>query len=231
METDQSSPCELAPYTWALPDALEIPPDKLQARLDFYGNAVVLHLLGEGEISTKLVSAGDVVLALLREVPLTSGLLPKGTLWWSQTRDGPEVALWRSARVWKVALVTEPLKPPRRLALPMPGLIFICQPARPPKVFAVKKRPRSTDDEVYHAPIFNLFGDGRTCPGTHQFPENIQDIPESFFTSFFTTEAVPWGRSQRHPDSLESLWDELDGKKRYCFEDLVPCGRVKDIMR
>lgn len=216
---------------WALPECLEIPPDRLRVRLDFYEGAIVMHAVDKGVISTRMVSADDVAMALLRNVPLSSGLLPAGALWWSQTADGPAVALWRNRQVWKVALMTEAFKPPRRMALPMPGLIFICQPARPPKVYAAKKRPQKPTDTVYHAPLFNLFRDGRTCPGTHKFPENIDEIPESFFTSFFSREADIRDRSKKYPNNLLALWEELDGAKRYPLGDLVALGKVEDIMR
>ena len=218
-------------YQWALPEALDLPPDELQARLDFYQNAVVMHLVDDGVITTRMVSARDVALALLSEVPLSSGILPEGALWWSQGRDGPQVALWRGPRVWPVALMVEAFKPPRRLRIPMPGLIFVCQPARPPRVYAAKKRPARPDETVYHAPVFNLFRDGSSCPGTHQYPQDVGEIPQSFFTSFFTQEAGYTDRSRRHPKNLLGLWEELDGKERYPQGDLVPLGKVEGIMR
>ena len=219
------------PYQWALPDVLEVPPDELKCRLDFYQDAVILYLVDKGVITTRMVSARDVALALLRELPLRSGVLPEGTLWWGQGKEGVEVALWRPPKVWPVALMTEPFKPPKRFRLPMPGLIFVCSPGRPPRVYAAKKRPTHARDAIYHAPLFNLFLDGRTCPGTHKFPEKIEKIPESFFTSFFSREAQSRDRSKKYPDDLLSLWEELDGKQRYPLKDLVPFGKVEDIMK
>ena len=222
---------EPSAYQWALPESLEVPPDELKCRLDFYQDAVILYLLDKGVITTRMVSARDVALALLSEVPLRSGLLPEGALWWGQGKEGVEVAIWRSPKVWPVALVTEPFKPPRRFKLPMPGLIFVCSPGRPPRVYAAKKRPTTPRDAIYHAPLFNLFRDGRNCPGTHKYPEQIGEIPESFFTSFFSPEADVKGRSKKYPDDLLRLWEELDGKQRYPLKDLVPLGKVEDIMR
>ena len=218
-------------YQWALPEGLEVPPDELRARLDFYHNIIILFLLDKGVITTRVISARDVALAFLREFPLMSGLLPESALWWSHGKQGEEVALWRPAKVWPVALQTEPFQPPRRMSLPMPGLIFICSPGRPPNVYAAKRRPTSIEDTIYHAPLFNIFSDGRTCPGTHQYPEDLVEVPESFFTSFFTPTADYRGRSQKYPDDLLGLWEELDGKKRYPLKDLVAIGKVKDIMK
>lgn len=217
-------------YQWALPEGVEVPPDNMRARLDFYQDTTILYLLNKEVITTRVVSARDVALALLREVPLSSGLLPEGALWWKQGKDGVEIALWRPPKVWSIALVTESLKPPRRFKLPMPGLIFICSPGKPPKVYAAKRKPK-TRDTIYHAPLFNLFNDGRTCPGTHKFPDDVDGMPESFFQSFFSREAQYGGRSKKYPDDLLKLWVKLDGKKRYPIGDLQPFGTLEGIMQ
>jgi len=222
---------ELNHYQWALPEGIEVPPDELQARLDFYHDSIILYLVDGKVIKTRMVSATDITMALLSEVPLTSGLLPKDTLWWGQGKAGPEIALWRSARVWPVALQAEPFKPPRRFKLPMPGLIFICTPGRPPRVFAARRRPTKLTDIIYHAPLFNVFYDGTTCPGTHKYPAAISEIPESFFTSFFTPAANYQGRSKRYGDDLLKLWEELDGKTKYPLDDLARVGKIGDIMK
>ena len=218
-------------YQWALPEALDVPPDELQVRLDFYRDTTVMHLVSDGVITTRVVSAQEVALALLSEMPMSSGLLPEGALWWSQGRDGAEVALWRPPRVWPVALQEEAFQPPRRLRLPMPGLIFVCQPGRSPRVYAAKKRSSHPEDIIYHAPLFNLFRHGGSCPGTHKYPEDVGSIPESFFQSFFTATADHQGRSKRYPNDLLQLWEELDGKKHYPLGDLVPLATVEDIMK
>jgi len=221
---------ELNGYQWALPVGIDVPPDKIRARLDFYQDSIIFYLVDGGVIQTKMVSARDVTMALLREVPMTSGLLPQGVLWWKQGRGGPEVAVWRSPRVQKVALQMEAFKPPQRFTLPMPGLIFVSSPARPPRVYAAKKRPTSLGQVIYHAPLFNVYRTGDTCPGTHKYSPNIEEIPESFFTSFFTREADTRWRSKKYPEDLLKLWEELDGQPKYPLADLMPIGKVKDII-
>lgn len=133
--------------------------------------------------------------------------------------------------MWNVALVTEPLKPPLRYEIPMPGLVFICRPASDPRVFAAKRRLQSPEDVLYHAPCFNIFNDGRVCPGTHKWPLRASEIPKSFFTSYFSAEAgMARGRSQKHPDDLLALWQELNGQKRYPLSDLVQFGKVESLL-
>jgi len=218
-------------YQWALPEGVNIPRDDLKVRLDFYQESVVMYLLESGTITTRVVSARDIALALLKEVPLSSGLLPEGALWWRHGKDGAEVALWRPPKVWPVALQLEPFKPPKRLRLPMPGLIFVCSPGRPPRVYAAKRRPRDGEEFIYHAPLFNVFHDGRTCAGSHRYPDRIDEIPESFMVSFFTVDAQWQGRSQRYPNDLLQLWQEIDGKRRYPLGDLVPLGKLEEIIK
>ncbi len=215
---------------WVLPESLEVPPDKLKVRLDFYGELIILSIFENGTTTTRMVSAHDIAMTMLRNIPLSSGLLPPSALWWGRSSGGPEVALWRPGRVWPVAIIGELDRPPVRMKLPMPGLIFICQPASAPRVFAAKDRPKTLNDPIYHAPLYNLFNDGRNCQGSHRFPSNIEEIPESFFTSFFTTTADSNGRSKSHPRNLMDLWKELDGRRKYPVSDLVRCGSVRDII-
>lgn len=219
------------PWRWALPDKLQVPADELQARIDIYRETIVLRLVGEGGmVTTRPVSALDVARAFTRDIPVSSGVLPEGTLWWASGAEGPEVALWRPPRVWPVALQLEAFKPPRRFRLPMPGLVFVCQPARAPRVYAAKRRPRRPDDVLYHAPLFNVFQSGRTCPGTHNYPQEVEKAPESFFTAFFTPTGDWRGRSLSHPNDLLALWEKLDGVRRYPLHNLVAWGKVKDLM-
>ena len=140
------------------------------------------------------------------------------------------VALWRPPKVWPVALQREAFKPPARLRVPMPGLVFVCSPGRAPWVYAAKSRPTGAEHPLYRAPAFNVFADGRVCPGSHTFPEEVGLIPESFFQSFFSITGDTRDRSKKHPDNLHALWEELDGKRKYPLKDLVPQCTVGQAM-
>lgn len=218
-------------YQWALPEKLGVPPDELTCRLDFYNDSILLYTINKKAITTKQVSADDIVMALLSQVDMATGLLPDDTLWWNNGKNGLKIGLWRRPQVWKVALALKAFQSPERFKLPMPGLIFVCSPGRTPTIFAAKKKPKSPKEHIYHAPLFNIFGNGNACPGTHKYPAKVSDIPESFFLSFFSMEANYSGRSKSHPDSLLALWKELDGKKRFPLGDLVKAGTLEDIMK
>lgn len=182
---------------------------------------------------TRPVSALDVAHALARELDLDTGLLPRETLWWAKTAAGVRVAVWREPKVWTIRLRERYDAPPRRLRLPMPGLVFACLPGRqPPFVFAAKTRPAATTEVLFRCPTYNVFDTGRVCTGSHEFPIDPARIPEAFFESYFSAvESTGRGRSRRHPDDVGGLWNELRGRKSFPLDDLVPHGTVADVMQ
>ncbi len=217
-------------FRWALPEGLDVPPDKLILRLDIFQETIVLHQFGENGTTVRVVSALEVARAFTKDIRLHSGALPEGALWWSMGPEGEEVALWRSPRVWQAALVVEAFKPPQRFNLPMPGLVFVCSAGKPPRVFAAKRRPAGLNYPLYHAPLLNLFINGGSCTGTHQYGQDVGQHPEEFFTAFFSDAGHTSGRSKKYPDGLLTLWAELDGKKSYPIRDMVLLGTVEQVM-
>ena len=218
-------------FQWAIPSALEVPADPLRCRLDFHYQAVVMTLFRPETVERRIVSAMDVSHALASELSFSSGLLPPQTLWWQNTREGPVFALYVEPKLRKLALQDQVNKPPRRFTIPLPGLIFLCLPGTPPWVFAVKKRPTKETDIVYKAPLCNVFENGRSCPGSHNYPTRVADIVESFLISFFSPTGDLHDRSVRFPYNIISLWEYLDNKKRFPNDDLVRHGTVKDLMQ
>ena len=140
------------------------------------------------------------------------------------------VAIYVEPQVRQLALQKDISKPPKRFKVPMPGLIFLCRPASPPWVYAVKRKPTKEKDIVYAAPLANVFNNGRTCPGTHKFPTRVGDIVQSFFVSFFSQTADLRNRSQKFPGNVIHLWEFLDGKKKYPMDDLVQIGTIRDLL-
>ena len=215
----------------ALPVDLGVAPDPLQADIQFFKETVrIITYDNNGAGTVKMVSAMDVAKTLSSAISLDTGLLPSDTLWWAASQPTPVYALWRSPRKWKVALQLKPFEPAERLEIPMPGLIFICQAGRPPRIYAAKKRPVRYEDKVYKAPLFNVFADGRSCPGNHKYPDHITEIPESFFLAFFTLAGDAGERSKKYPKDLADLWHEIDGTKQFPTADLVPSGNVANVM-
>ncbi len=217
-------------FLWAVPEELGIPPDPLRLRLDFHHQAVVMTNFQAETVTRKVVSAMDVAHALAGELSIGSGLLPDRTLWWRNTRSGPVVAIYDEPQVRPLALLLDVDKPPIRFKVPLPGLIFLCRPGNPPWVYAVRKKPTKETDIVYKAPLANVFANGRTCPGSHEFPMRVADIVQSFFMSFFSATADLQNRSNKFPQNVIHLWEHLNNKKQFPMGDLVKHGTVRDLM-
>ena len=215
---------------WSLPGADEMPRDNLQLQLEVYNETLLLRGFEGDSTWVRTVSADEIANVFTQHLGFSSGLLPQDALWWNQGEAGQVVALWRPPQVWPVALQREAFKPPARLRLPMPGLVFVCSPARAPWVYAALERPTDAEQLLYRMPAFNVFSDGRVCPGSHKFPEEVGLIPESFFQSYFSGTGDSRNRSKKHPDNLHALWEELDGKTEYPVEDLVPQCTVAQVI-
>lgn len=179
------------------------------------------------------VSAVDVARTLASELDLDSGLLPPDCLWWARTAGGDRVAVWCEPRVRTVRLRERYGEPPKRFRLPLPGLVFVCLPARQaPYVFAARGRPTEPDSPLFHAPFYNVFSSGRVCVGSHAFPSDPARVPDAFFESNFSVAPdTAREKSRRHPDDVGALWRELHRQGVFPLEDLVPHGTVADAMR
>ena len=195
--------------------------DKLRMRLDIYEESLILKCYELDATWTRLVDADRIAAAFTLYMGTSTGLLPPSTLWWKQSQEGVITALWREPQVWNAALQVKAFEPPERFRLPMPGLLFIAAPGRAPWAFAARKRPEEAAETLFNIPTFNVFRNGRVCPGNHRFPDRADETPEPFFQSHFSMTGDTRGRSKRHPNELYQLWQELDGKEEYPLEDLV----------
>ena len=215
---------------WSLPGVHDAPRDDLKMQLEVYEETILLRCFESGSAWVRTVSADGIASVLTQHLGFSSGLLPADALWWNQGETGQVVGLWRPPQVWPVALQREAFKPPARLRIPMPGLLFVCSPGRAPWAYAATERPSDPEQQLYRMPAFNVFRDGRTCPGSHRYPDDVGLIPESFFQSFFSGTGDTHDRSKKHPDNLHALWEELDGESEYPMEDLVPQCTVAHVM-
>ena len=215
---------------WSLPGATDAPRDDLKLQLEVYGETILLRGFESESTWVRTVSADEIASVFTQHLGFSSGLLPENALWWNQGETGQVVALWRPPQMRPVALQREAFKPPARLRLPMPGLVFVCSPGRAPWVYAALRRPTDPEEQLFRAPAFNVFGDGRVCPGSHRFPEEVGLIPESFFQSYFSLTGDSRDRSKKHPENLLALWEAIDGKNEYPNEDLIPQCTVAHAM-
>ena len=131
---------------WSLPGPADMPRDTLQMQLEVYKETILLRGFENDATWVRTVSADAIANVFTQHLGFSSGLLPREALWWNQGETGQVVALWRPPQLWSVALQREAFKPPARLRLPMPGLVFVCSPGRAPWVYAATEpahRPRA----------------------------------------------------------------------------------------
>ena len=142
---------------WSLPEPVDAPRDDLKLQLEVYRETILLRGFDGDTNWVRTVSADEIANVFTRHLGFSSGLLPDDALWWNQGETGQMVALWRPPQVWPVALQWEAFKPPARLRLPMPGLVFVCSLGRAPWVYAAMGRPTDPEQQLYRAPAFNVF--------------------------------------------------------------------------
>ena len=206
---------------WSLPGATDVPRDDLKMQMEVYGETILLRGFEGDSNWVRTVSADEIASVFIQHLGFSSGLLPQDALWWGQGETGQVAALWRPPQVWPVALQREAFKPPARLRLPMPGLVFVCSPARAPWVYAALAGRATPATGSTGCPHSTCSGTGGPAQAVTSFPEEVGLIPESFFQSFFSTTGDTRERSKKHPDDLQALWEELDGKTEYPTDDLV----------
>ena len=137
---------------WSLPGATDAPRDDLKLQLEVYGETILLRGFESESTWVRTVSADEIASVFTQHLGFSSGLLPENALWWNQGETGQVVALWRPPQMRPVALQREAFKPPARLRLPMPGLVFVCSPGRAPWVYAALRRPTDPEEQLFRAP-------------------------------------------------------------------------------
>ena len=194
-------------------------PQPPRLRLDFYNTAVLMtRWQDNGRLTTYPVSVHDVVSACTN-VELSSGLLPANTLFWKQRANQAMLGVYVPARRWHVQTDD------RTYHLPMPPFVFVGSGSSY-RVFAVKKRPLTEAEPLYHAPCPNVHTSGGICQGNTLFPvcspQTIQQALQLFLEGSLFNADLSQGKCQSHPDDVRSLWAELDGRKRFPFSELLP---------
>ena len=213
---------------WSVPEDSPLETDRLRMIIEIYEESILMRSLDRDTSFIKPVSADELASLLTQTMGHSSGLLPPGTLWWSQGRNGRCIAIYKEPEVRRVAIQTRPLSAPKRMSIPMPGALFLCVPGHAPWVYASPERPRRETDMLYRMPTFNIFDDGRACQGSHSFPDRAELIPDSFFASYFSLTGATHNRSVKYPYDLLKLWTELDGQKTYPNSDLVEQFSVEE---
>ena len=170
------------------------------ARHDSMLYATVHPVICSGGNSTPMIGAGraldrgqlrNVCSRLVKSARVRSGILPEGVLsvgldfvvWWQ--RPGLRTHFF-DCRVSDGASVGK-----RSGVAPAPGLVFVAK-KKELWVYAVRGNERPTaDTPLFHAPLMNVWKDGRVCTGSMQIPESslaqaVADWERSFWDSNFS---------------------------------------------
>lgn len=192
-------------------------------RLDFYSSAILMSRWeDDGRVTAYPVSVHDVVSACTN-VELSSGLLPPETLFWRHRANQAILGIYVPARRWQVR--TEA----RRYHVPMPPFVFVGS-GTSYQIFAVKKRPQSEHDQLYHAPCPNVHTTGGICRGNTPFPvcssRNIQTALVLFMEGSYFNADLSRGKCRSYPDDVHQLWVELEEKNHFPLSELITCRKA-----
>jgi PRTRC genetic system protein B len=154
-------------------------------------------------------------------VPISSGFLPEGTLFYERRNGNDRIALYLPAQVRKMTVVFQ--KSATVYTIPVPPLVFLgfetmyC-------IFAVKERAEQA--ALYHAPFPNVYPGARICLGTANFPfcstRTIRDAAELFFESAFNHD-LSSNKSLICSTNVIDAWKKLQASQaaEYPLSDLV----------
>jgi hypothetical protein len=191
--------------------------------LSFYSYGILLHKRDGDRVSEYPVDPAQVALALAARVTFDTGLLTGDTVLVRQEGAKKVVVGFRPPA--KTGLFLDGAE--TALRVPLPGLLMIRTTTedRNPNyaVYAVKRRPLTLDEPLFHAPLPNVFSSGSICWGT------VQRVSDAALTDASLTEdwalllgsrfgdhAVS-GKSKAYPADIRQQWIALEGRKARAY--------------
>ena len=195
---------------WSLPGPADAPRDDLKLQLEVYGETILLRGFDGDSTWVRTVSADEIANVFTQHLGFSSGLLPQEALWWNQGETGQVVALWRPPQVWSVALQREAFKPPARLRLPMPGLVFVCSPGRAPWVYAATgaaQRPRAAP--LPGPGLQRLQATGGSAPEATGSPRRWDRYRSPSSSPSSPLPETPTTARRSTPKTWSHLWEEI----------------------
>jgi hypothetical protein len=189
-----------------------------RAQLDLYDEAVILTRYAGRDCRTSYPVAVDDLIAAFSHVPVSSGLLPAGCLFWGRENGQTRVALYVPGRRWRLQMAE------RTFHIPLPPLVFLGAGVQY-RVYAVKQRPRAMPLELYHCPTPNVHPNGVICPGNIPFPACASDTIEQALSLFLEGSLfngdLAAGKCVSDPEDVRQLWAQLEGATRFPNVELV----------
>ena len=107
-----------------------------------------------------------------------------------------------------------------------PALLWISQ-AKQLLVFALKENAKpEKGTALYHAPLYNVYEDGKVCHGTMNQGEDRDAWVDAFYASTFTHANPPQRKLTKFRTGNSALWKGLMSKQNKAFpvQHLIPMG-------
>jgi len=202
----------------------EVLAEAPQLVLSFYSYGVLLRKQTEHGQTEYPVNSAQLAEALAARIRFSSGILSENTLLIQQEGVKKLIIEYRPAQmsgIWIEGL-------DEALRVPLPPLLLIASRNEGWRfhIYAVKRRPASLNEPLYHAPLPNVFSEGGICWGNLSLPEVVNSDLKPLWTAFlgssFGSHSAS-GKSRSHPDDVRKKLLALSDKKmkRYPLRDLV----------
>ena len=196
--------------------------------IEFAGKSDVVIKLGDGKIiSTKTVALVDLLMALSRDMEITTGILPHGTRFYRGTKQEYSIGIQVQGKV-RTAEFRLPEVGSTTMTVPFPELLFIFsisdKRVTETKLFSCIPPIGRPHDRLYMFPYGNVYDKtGRVCWGSIVLPEiaepvMLDGVVARFFTSVFSGHLIS-GTSTFHPPegvvNLRTLLGHMVGKEYF----------------
>ena len=182
-----------------------------------------------GGIQEYPVDPEQITTALAATMEFTTGFIPDDIIYHKQVGTKQIVVGYRKQQ--KTGLWLDGREDPIRVPLPHMVLIRTTTSESNPdyKLYACAKRPESLSDELYHAPLPNIFSHGGICWGTVSRGTTFTGMSlagdwQSLLGSRFGTHACH-GKSKKYRNDIRKMLLELNKNQRrrvYPRKDLIP---------
>lgn len=182
-----------------------------------------------GGVQEYPVDPQEVATALVSTMEFTTGFIPDDIIYHKQVGTQQIVVGYRKQQ--KTGLWLDGRDDPIRVPLPHMILMRTTTGESKPdyKVYACAKRPESLSDELYHAPLPNVFSSGNICwgsvsRGTTFKGMSLENDWKSLLGSSFGNHACS-GKSKKHSHDIRKMLLELNENQRrrvYPRKDLIP---------
>jgi hypothetical protein len=190
------------------------------ARVTIHDGYARVETKGKGGMVSKPVTVDSLALALAG-IPISSGVLPKNTLFYTTVGADARLGIYIPPDVYGVHT------PARHYLLPLPGLILTGYKTTW-ELYAVATGdwPEWPDAQtrLCYPPMPNVFNNGTICQGEMRFPEctteNIWQVFRKLVMGSYFTGHIVKGRCQSASQNIFDLWERLAWGKP--FQENVP---------